>query len=63
MGEAHVEEERSNCRWKLGAKKYAKTMVNFGIECLKTVDHALGMDKKTPITLWADVIANEMKNL
>ena len=46
-----------------GAKKYAKTMMKFGIEFPKTVDQALALDKKNSNTLWADAIAKEMKNV
>ena len=46
-----------------GAKKYAKTTMKSGIDCLKTVDQDLALDKKNGNTLWADAIAKEMKNV
>ena len=45
-----------------GAKKYVKTMMKFGIECPKTVDQDLALDKKNGNTLWDDAIAKETKN-
>ena len=46
-----------------GAKKYAKTKTKFVIECPKTVDKTLGMNKKNGNTLWADAIKKETKNV
>ena len=37
--------------------------MNFGIECLKTVDQALALYNKNGNTLWANVIAKYMKNI
>ena len=48
---------------KCGAKKYAKTTMKFRIECPKTVDKALALDKKNGNTLLADAITKEMKNI
>ena len=48
--------------WQHGAKKYANTTMKFGVNCPKTVDQALALDKKNCNTLWFDAIAKEMKN-
>ena len=37
--------------------------MNFGIECQKTVDQDLALDKKNSNTLWADAITKYMKNI
>ena len=42
-----------------GAKKYAKTTMNFGIKFLKTVDQALALENKNGNTLWSDAIAED----
>ena len=42
---------------KHGAKKYAKTTMNFRFEFPKTVDQDLALDKKNGNTLWDDAIA------
>ena len=36
--------------------------MKFGVNCPKTVDQALALDKKNCNTLWFDAIAKEMKN-
>ncbi len=38
-------------------------MHKFGIECHKTVEDALELDKHNGNTMWADAIAKEMKNV
>ena len=48
--------------WQRGAKKYAKTTMNFGIKCPKTVDQALVLENKNGNTLWSDAIAKDTKN-
>ena len=48
---------------KHGTKKYAKTTMKFGIECPKTVDQSLELDKKNGNTLWDDAIAKDTKNV
>ena len=45
-----------------GAKKYAKKTIKFGIQCLRTVDQALALDKKNGNSFWASAISKEMKN-
>ncbi len=40
--------------------KYLKHMHKFGIECPKTVDDALELDKSNGNTMWADTITKEM---
>ena len=46
-----------------GANKYAKTTMKFRIDFPETVDQALDLGKKNGITLLADEIAKEMKNV
>ncbi len=46
---------------KLSAK-YLKCMHKFGIECPKTLEDALELNKKNGNTMWADTIPKEMKN-
>ena len=48
---------------KRGAKKYAKTMMKFGIYFLKTFDKDLELDKKNGNTLRDDDTAKEIKNV
>ena len=48
---------------KRGAKKYAKTMMKFGIYFPKTVDKDLDLDKKNGNTLRDDATTKEMKNV
>ncbi len=43
--------------------KYLKCMHKFGIECPKTVEDTLELDKHNGNTMWADAIAKEMKNV
>ncbi len=43
--------------------RYLKRMHKFGIECPKTVEDALELDKCNDNTMWADAIAKEMKNV
>ncbi len=43
--------------------RYLKHMHKFGIEFPKTEEDALEFDKHNGNTLWADVIAKEMKNV
>ncbi len=43
--------------------KYLKSTHKFGIECPKTVEDALELDKCNGNTMWADAIAKEMKNV
>ncbi len=43
--------------------RYLKRTHKFGIEVPKTVKEALELDKKNGDTLWADVIAKEMKDV
>ncbi len=38
-------------------------MHKFGIECPKTVEDALELDKQNVNTMWANAIAKEMKNV
>ncbi len=38
-------------------------MHKFGIECPKTVEDALKLDKHNGNTMWADAVAKEMKNV
>ncbi len=43
--------------------RYLKRTHKFGIECPKTVEDALELDKWNGNTMWADAIAKEMKNV
>ena len=43
--------------------RYLRKTHKFGIECPKTVEEALALDKKNGNTLWQDAIALEMKNV
>ncbi len=43
--------------------RYLKRMHKFGIECPKTVEDALELDKRNGNTMWANAIAKEMKNV
>ncbi len=43
--------------------RYLKHTHKFGIECPKTVEDALELDKHNGNTTWADAIAKEMKNV
>ena len=43
--------------------KYLKRTHMFGIEMPKTMTKALEIDCKTGMTLWADAIAKEMKDM
>ncbi len=43
--------------------RYLKRMHKFGIECPKTIEDALKLDRRTGNTMWADAIAKEMKNV
>ncbi len=43
--------------------RYLKHTHKFGIECPKTVEDALELDKHSGNTMWADAIAKEMKNV
>ncbi len=43
--------------------RYLKRMHKFVVECPKTVEDALELDKCNGNTMWADAIANEMKNV
>ncbi len=43
--------------------KYLKRTYKFDIECPKTVEDALELDKYNGNTMWADAIAKEMKNV
>ncbi len=47
---------------KLSAR-YLKRTHKFGIECPKTVEDALELDKHNNNTMWANAIAKEMKNV
>ena len=42
---------------------YLKKNHKFGIELLKTVEHALALDSMNDKTLWADTISKEMENI
>ncbi len=48
---------------KIPSAKYLKHTHKFSIECLKTVEDALELDKCNNNTMWADAIAKEMKNV
>ncbi len=43
--------------------RYLKHTHKFGIECPKSVEDALELDKKNGSTMWADDITNKMKNV
>ncbi len=43
--------------------RYLKLTHKFGIECPKTVEDALELDKHNSNTMWADAIAREMKHV
>ncbi len=43
--------------------RYLKRTHKFGIECFKTVEDALELDRCNGNTMWADSIAKEMKNV
>ncbi len=43
--------------------KYLKCIHKFGIECPKTAEDALDLDKQNGNTMWADAISKEMKNI
>ncbi len=43
--------------------RHLKHTHKFGIECPKTVEDALELDKRNGNTMWADAIAKEMKNV
>ncbi len=43
--------------------RYLKHMHKFGIECSRTVEDAIKIDKFNDKTIWADAIAKKMKNV
>ncbi len=43
--------------------KYLSFLHKFGVECPKTVEDALELDKCNDNTMWVNTIAKEMKNI
>ena len=44
-----------------GAKKYIKMTMEYGIQCPKTVQEVMEIDRKNGNTLWADAISKEVR--
>ncbi len=48
---------------KMHSARYLKHTHKFGIECPKTVEDALDLDKQSGNTMWVDAIVKEMKHV